>query len=314
MFKFKKILHSLIVCFVSFGIHSRAGSVFLFLKDIPGESRDKVHNDWIDLNSFSHEINFGPWPLRAAHHSIRVEKFLDASSPLLEFHCNKRTVIPDAIIEFTRLEEKEIRFYRIELTNVMIARVETASGPGEDPVLETVDLNYEQIQWDYTPFNSDGTPSPDVISWWNVPLNIGGMTLPNPDNDNDGIPDNSDPDDDNDGMTDVYENANGLNPFVSDSGGDLDHDGASNYNEFLAGTAANDPNSIFRVTRTRIVSGGAQITWASVAGKTYEVYSSSDLAGPFVFVSSVPSAGDGETSAVVSNGGGQKFFRIRVLP
>ena len=54
-------------------------------------------------------------------------------------------------------------------------------------------------------------------------------------------------DGDADGIPTDYEIANGLNPNdPSDRNTDLDKDGQSNYAEFLAGTAANDPNSSLR--------------------------------------------------------------------
>jgi len=58
--------------------------------------------------------------------------------------------------------------------------------------------------------------------------------------DNDALGDACDSDDDNDGMSDDYEDANGLDPLVDDAASDLDGDGSSNLDEFLAGTAAND--------------------------------------------------------------------------
>jgi len=65
------------------------------------------------------------------------------------------------------------------------------------------------------------------------------------DSDNDGIGDNADTDDDNDGMPDDYETANGLDPLSnSDAGEDADNDGATNLEEFLAGTDPNDADSV----------------------------------------------------------------------
>jgi len=51
-------------------------------------------------------------------------------------------------------------------------------------------------------------------------------------------------DSDGDGIPDDYEALSGLNPVdFSDRGLDLDNDGWSNYEEYIAGTSANDPNS-----------------------------------------------------------------------
>lgn len=65
------------------------------------------------------------------------------------------------------------------------------------------------------------------------------------DTDGDGVGDNADTDDDNDGLPDSFEIANGLNPKsaagVDGRNGDLDNDGFSNWEEYVGGTAANNP-------------------------------------------------------------------------
>ena len=63
------------------------------------------------------------------------------------------------------------------------------------------------------------------------------------DSDGDGISNGADSDDDNDGIPDTFENTYGMNPLDSSDGGvDSDHDGASNYEEYLA---ASDPFDFF---------------------------------------------------------------------
>ena len=65
------------------------------------------------------------------------------------------------------------------------------------------------------------------------------------DTDNDGTGNNADTDDDNDGMPDDYENDNGLDSLSNaDADEDADGDGATNFEEFQAGTDPNNANSV----------------------------------------------------------------------
>jgi hypothetical protein len=87
-------------------------------------------------------------------------------------------------------------------------------------------------------------------------------------------------DTDHDGMPDSYENLfpglDANNP--ADAGLDLDSDGASNLEEFLAGTAPNDPTSVFRVdSLTFLPSGEVQLRFEALANKAYSVLVSETL-------------------------------------
>ena len=63
------------------------------------------------------------------------------------------------------------------------------------------------------------------------------------DTDEDGTGNHADPDDDNDGMPDEWELKNTLNPFADDAADDPDEDDWSNLEEYKAGTDPNDPDS-----------------------------------------------------------------------
>ncbi|MDP6631276.1 MAG: DUF1939 domain-containing protein [Kiritimatiellia bacterium] len=95
------------------------------------------------------------------------------------------------------------------------------------------------------------------------------------DHDSDGIADFSDPDDDNDGMSDVYENNNNLNatnantPFGWDD--DKDGDTIPNGEEMIAGTDPDDITDYLRITGVATNSGGAEVSWRSVAEINYLV-------------------------------------------
>lgn len=107
----------------------------------------------------------------------------------------------------------------------------------------------------------------------------------NPDTDGDGIVDSADLDDDNDGMPDEYETANGLNPLIDDASDDEDLDGSDNLSEFIAGTAANNPDSRFLITGIAPQGGGIfRVSWDARAQRIYTILSQPDPDAPFVSV------------------------------
>lgn len=106
-----------------------------------------------------------------------------------------------------------------------------------------------------------------------------------------------DEDGDDDGLPDAWETANGLDPASSEgingASGDLDGDGQSNRDEFLAGTAANSAASRLAVLRFQPADGTAMMEWSSVPGRRYRIALSSDLA-----VWEYVSGGDGQPRVI----------------
>ena len=84
---------------------------------------------------------------------------------------------------------------------------------------------------------------------------------------------------DGDGIPDDWEISNGLNPNdANDSSADLDGDGADNLSEYIAGTAANNRNSVFVAAATNVVNG-VQITFTAMPNKSYSILYSDQLSG-----------------------------------
>jgi hypothetical protein len=72
---------------------------------------------------------------------------------------------------------------------------------------------------------------------------------------------------------------------------DFDGDGLSNFQEYLAGTAPTDAASTFMASQQAPAAGQnfAEIRWLSVAGKTYSIYQSTNLANGFsAVVTNIP--------------------------
>ena len=95
-------------------------------------------------------------------------------------------------------------------------------------------------------------------------------------------------DDDGDGLINSWEKALGIDDRLT---GDYDGDGISDYQEMLAGTAADDPGSLlaFRSIKpdTAAAPAGAgagstapvRVKWQSIPGKSYQLFYIPDLVG-----------------------------------
>jgi sugar lactone lactonase YvrE len=103
-----------------------------------------------------------------------------------------------------------------------------------------------------------------------------------------------------------------VNSPLSAANEDADGDGASNLQEYLAGTHPMDRNSRFSVLGAR--GGGAlSIKWVSVPYKTYIIESAASPAGPWATEGFLPGTGEyADYVPAVTNS--SRFYRVRLSP
>jgi len=119
-----------------------------------------------------------------------------------------------------------------------------------------------------------------------------------------------------DGIPDTWKIANGFSTSANIAALDSDGDGATNLQEYLAGTNPKSAPSRLAVTSfPRPSANEFDITWPGVAGKIYRVTTSSDLVtwtqlGPNILCT----AAGTQSFALDPGGSTQLFIRIEIVP
>ena len=123
------------------------------------------------------------------------------------------------------------------------------------------------------------------------------------------------PDVDADGMDDGWELAH-FGDLSRTGAEDSDGDGATDRQEFLAGSDPSDPATAFRLSAQPATSsaGTTRLRWPSKAGRTYAVESAARLPGPFTVVRSGIRATppQNESDDLAPTGDATVFYRIRI--
>ncbi len=120
-------------------------------------------------------------------------------------------------------------------------------------------------------------------------------------------------DPDKDGLTNAQELSLSTNPYNSDT----DVDGHPDGDETLAGTDPLYVESLFQVRSVAFEPSGVRLTWPAVPGKTYQVYSSTDLqTWSCVGLPINSSPWDSSLSLLDSRVSGLRryFYVVRILP
>lgn len=158
--------------------------VYLQIDGIKGESTDAAHEGWIELTSAQWGVKQpksatastggGHTAERCEHRSISITKLADLASPILMQTCSSGRTIPKAKLEFMRADgdNKPIKYYEIELENVLIGNVDQAIHEGGD-LRDSIGLKFSRVKWKYTRQKIGGGVSGNTAGGWDLAANKG---------------------------------------------------------------------------------------------------------------------------------------------
>lgn len=178
--------------FAIFGMgasNAQAATVyFLQIDSIKGESTDKNHKDWIDINSFSWGISNsgsvgsggGGSSGKAIFAPLSWTQQLDKSVPFLFLAVASGTHIKNATLDVQQAGAKSSGvFFQMSFDDVIMTSL-SISGAGDVPGVNAT-LNSSKITMTYRPQKADGSLGSAVIGGWDLKKNAADAFFGSPD-------------------------------------------------------------------------------------------------------------------------------------
>ncbi len=129
--------------------------------DLKGESTDVDHKDWIEIESWKHEIrqpksatastSGGHTAERCEHDDMILLKAMDVTSPQIYEAASGGTTFAEVTLDFMRSDgdDKRVKYMEIKLKNVIFSKVSPTTNDEGAPT-ETIALKYAAVEWKYT--------------------------------------------------------------------------------------------------------------------------------------------------------------------
>lgn len=159
-----------------------AVDMFLKLTDIPGESKDSVHADSIDILSWSwgesQQGTFaggggggaGKVNMQNFNFTQRTQK----SSPELFLRCASGKHIPEALVTARKAGDDPKEYMKIKFTDCMITSFQTGGSAGGDEIIESISIDFAKVEFAYDEQKADGSMNGFVTKWYDTKTNTKG--------------------------------------------------------------------------------------------------------------------------------------------
>ncbi len=143
---------ALIVPFCSYS------AAYMKFDGVDGESKDEMHRDWIDIESWSWGVSrnsdraSGLPTGKRQHRPLNFTKYVDKATPKLFEFCTEGNNAKEVTIELTRTDAdgQQVTYLLIHLENVRVSSYNISGGSddgGDIRPTESVTLNYERIRF-----------------------------------------------------------------------------------------------------------------------------------------------------------------------
>lgn len=152
-----------------------AANMFLKIDDIPGESQNESHKEWIDVLSYSWsgslpgiaEYGGGLASGKPDVSDLNLSKYMDKASPKLFLACCNGKSRPKMEFAIDRAAENPVPYMKFTLENVVVSSYQIGGSGGDIPT-ESMSLAYTKVTIDYTPLDKTGAPQGTVSANYDI--------------------------------------------------------------------------------------------------------------------------------------------------
>jgi len=153
-----------------------AVDMFMIIKGIKGESRDKVHKGQIEVlawswgisNSGTFHTGGGGGAGKANVQDLSFTKYVDTASADLQLYCMNGKHFDSAKLIVRKAGENPLEYIVIDMTEVMVTSVSTGGSGGEDRLTENVTLNFSKVHFEYKVQGAKGTGEDGGQYTWDI--------------------------------------------------------------------------------------------------------------------------------------------------
>jgi len=160
---------------------------FIQIADVPGESHDHKHKDWIEVLSYGFGLHQSSSGSRSSGGAISAERVdfqdftfthsLDKASPKLALFCANGKHIPKIAVELCRNTENKELYMKYELEDAIITSVRSGGSArsSETIPIEEVSFAFGKLTETYTETDhKTGKPKGNISFNWSLVENKGG--------------------------------------------------------------------------------------------------------------------------------------------
>lgn len=166
--------------------------LFLEVEGIPGESTHAAHPGEIDVLSWQWGMTqtvirspgSGNTTGKVNYRDIQITKSIDRSTPLLMAAASEGKHWKQAALYALKEGRNPQETKVITMKDIVVTSIQLGGASGNEPLTETITMQFNQVQVDYQPTDPQGNPLDKLISFvWDILKNggfVAGVPVPTP--------------------------------------------------------------------------------------------------------------------------------------